>query len=82
MLNNLRPRLNQLGEPIQSLLERDFRRRPTVQELLSVSVFKQFYLIGKNQPSSGRIFKSHLLFTNPKIRIQKNYNLNRPSFSF
>ena len=36
------PRLNQLSEPIQRLLERDFRRRPIVQEFITVSFFYQF----------------------------------------
>lgn len=48
---NLRPRLNQLSEPIQSLLERDIRRRPTVQEFVSVS-FKD----GLNRKSLDRNF--------------------------
>ncbi|KAK4337348.1 hypothetical protein RND71_043618 [Anisodus tanguticus] len=38
-IEKLKPCLNQLSQPIQNLLERDFRRRPSIQELLANKYF-------------------------------------------
>lgn len=75
MLTNLRPRLKQLSEPIQSLLERDFRRRPTVQELLTVSAFSSSFIQCHTEELMHN-FMTKLNFEKTPVKSERERNPN------